>query len=518
MTKFETIGRDLETEPSRDAFAERYAAGRAQVVWTRLIADLETPVSAMLKLSDGQPLSCLLESVQGGASRGRYSIIGLKPDIVWRAFGSRAEINDDAQTQLSAFRPEAAPTLASLRSLLERSRIELPAELPPIAAGIIGYMGYDTVRLVEHLPKPKPDAMHVPDAVFVRPTLMVVFDTIKDEIAVVTPVRPIPGIDAAAAYAAAVARLRGVLSALDAPLPHATSMSGIDLALPDAVSNTTPAEYMAMVQRGKDYIAAGDVFQVVLSQRFDAPFALPPFALYRALRRTNPSPFLFHLDFGNFALVGSSPEILVRVRGGEVTIRPLAGTRRRGSTPEEDRALEQELLADPKERAEHLMLLDLGRNDVGRVCKIGSVRVQESFAIERYSHVMHIGSHVVGALDDRHDVVDALMAGFPAGTLSGAPKVRAMEIIDELEKEKRGPYGGCVGYFSADGEMDSCIVLRTALVKDGIISVQAGAGIVADSDPAAEQLECEYKARALFKAAEEAVRFAARSRRGNRPD
>jgi anthranilate synthase component I len=270
------------------------------------------------------------------------------------------------------------------------------------------------------------------------------------------------------------------------------------------------------VEQAKEYIAAGDIFHVVLSQRFSVPFTLPPLALYRALRRTNPSPFLFYLDFACFSLVGSSPEILVRVRDGEVTIRPLAGTRPRGATPEEDKALEAELLADPKERAEHLMLLDLGRNDVGRVSKIGSVRVTDSFAIERYSHVMHIVSHVMGKLDRKHHVVDALMAGFPAGTLSGAPKVRAMEIIDELEKEKRGPYGGCVGYFSADGEMDSCIVLRTALVKDGMMHVQAGAGVVADSNPKAEQAECGFKAKALFKAAEEAVRFAIRVKRGNR--
>jgi anthranilate synthase component 1 len=345
---------------------------------------------------------------------------------------------------------------------------------------------------------------------------MVVFDAVKDEMIVVTPVYPQADIDAHSAYAAAVERLRRVVAALDEPLPHATRMSGVALALPEPVSNTTPEEFMAMVERAKEYIAAGDIFQVVLAQRYAAPFTLPSFSLYRALRRTNPSPFLFHLDFGAFALVGSSPEILVRVRDGEVTIRPLAGTRRRGATPEEDKALEKELLADPKERAEHLMLLDLGRNDVGRVAEIGSVRVTESFAVERYSHVMHIVSHVLGRLDKRHDVVDALMGGFPAGTLSGAPKVRAMEIIDELEKEKRGPYGGCVGYFSADGEMDSCIVLRTALVKDGMVYVQAGAGIVADSDPAAEQLECQYKARALFKAAEEAVRFAERAKRGNR--
>jgi anthranilate synthase component 1 len=350
----------------------------------------------------------------------------------------------------------------------------------------------------------------------VRPTIMVVFDAIKDEMIVVTPVRPEPGIDAQTAYADAIERLRGVVHALDEPLPHTTAMASAHLALPEPVSNTTPAEFMGLVKRAKEYVAAGDIFQVVLSQRFSVPFTLPPFALYRALRRTNPSPFLFHLDFGGFALVGSSPEILVRVRDGEVTIRPLAGTRQRGATPEADNALEAELLADPKERAEHLMLLDLGRNDVGRVSKIGSVRVTESFAIERYSHVMHIVSHVVGALDEPHDTIDALMAGFPAGTLSGAPKVRAMQIIDELEREKRGPYGGCVGYFSADGEMDSCIVLRTALVKDGVMHVQAGAGVVTDSNPKAEQAECGHKARALFKAAEEAVRFAERARRGNR--
>jgi anthranilate synthase component I len=503
-------------EPDESAFAARYRTGAAQVVSTRLVADLETPVSAMLKLGEGRALSCLLESVEGGAARGRYSIIGLAPDIVWRACGKTAWINRQAQTQPEAYVMEMAPTLPSLRALLTESRIDLPAGLPPIAAGIIGYMAYDTVRLIELLPNQKPDALGVPDAIFVRPTVMVIFDAVTDEMIIVTPVYPQAGLDGAAAYASALERLRGIVKALDEPLPHASVMSGAALAVPTAVSNTTPAEFMAMVGCAKEYIVAGDIFQVVLSQRFSAPFNLSSFALYRALRRTNPSPFLFHLDFGAFSLVGSSPEILVRVRDGEVTIRPLAGTRRRGATPEEDKALEKELLADPKERAEHLMLLDLGRNDVGRVSQIGSVRVKESFSIERYSHVMHISSHVTGVLQEKHDVIDALMAGFPAGTLSGAPKVRAMEIIDELEKEKRGPYGGCVGYFSADGEMDSCIVLRTALVKDGRIYVQAGAGIVADSDPAAEQQECEFKAKALFKAAEEAVRFAQHTKRASR--
>ncbi len=506
----------IEVEPSAKSFASHFERGEAQVVWTRLVADLETPVSAMLKLSAGRPLSCLLESVEGGASRGRYSIIGLEPDLLWRAFGKRAEINRSPQRDPEGFEPDGRDTLASLRALLEESRVPMPPGLPPMAAGVLGYMGYDTVRLVEHLPKVPPDEIGVPDAILMRPTLMVIFDTVKDEITVVTVARPAAQATAREAYAAAIARLEGVVASLSDPLPHATAMAVDDLVVPEPKSNTAPAEYRAMVERAKDYIAAGDIFQVVLAQRFSAPFELPAFALYRALRRTNPSPFLFHLDFGGFALVGSSPEILVRLRDGEVTIRPLAGTRRRGATPEEDKALEAELLADPKERAEHLMLLDLGRNDVGRVASIGSVRVTASFQIERYSQVMHISSNVVGALDPRHDAIDALMAGFPAGTLSGAPKVRAMEIIDELEKAKRGPYGGCVGYFSADGQMDTCIVLRTALVKDGVMYVQSGAGVVADSVPEAEQMECVYKARALFKAGEEAVKFAVRSKRGNR--
>jgi anthranilate synthase component 1 len=280
-------------------------------------------------------------------------------------------------------------------------------------------------------------------------------------------------------------------------------------------SNTDPAEFEAMVARAKEYILAGDIFQVVLSQRFSCPFDLDAFSLYRALRRVNPSPYLCYLDFNGFQIVCSSPEILVKVTGGKVAIRPIAGTRKRGATPAEDLALEQELLADPKERAEHLMLLDLGRNDVGRVATIGSVEVTGSFFIERYSQVMHIVSHVEGQLDhSRHDVIDALAAGFPAGTVSGAPKIRAMEIIDELEKDKRGTYAGAIGYFGGDGVMDTCIVLRTALVKDGMMHVQAGAGIVHDSVPASEQAECENKAKALVRAAEEAVRFASRGRRG----
>jgi len=311
-----------------------------------------------------------------------------------------------------------------------------------------------------------------------------------------------------------VARLARVIENLDRSLDQSLSEHSAGPIDVPARSNTTPEEFKAMVRKAKEYIVAGDAFQIVLAQRFEVPFTLPPFSLYRALRRTNPSPYLYFLDFGSFAVAGSSPEILVRVSGDVVTIRPIAGTRHRGATPHEDEALEQELLADPKERAEHLMLLDLGRNDVGRVASIGTVKVTDQFFIERYSHVMHIVSNVEGKLASDRDALDALTAGFPAGTVSGAPKVRAMQIIDELEKEKRGIYAGCVGYFSAAGEMDTCIVLRTALVKDGMMYVQAGAGIVADSNPDFEQQECINKAKALFRAAEEARRFASAAKRG----
>ena len=498
--------------PAFASFAEAYDKGRAQVVFTRLVADLETPVSAYLKIADGRPMSFLLESVEGGAARGRYSVIGLQPDIIWRANGAHAEINRQAAVNPAAFAPDAAPTLTSLRALLAESRIDLPEGLPPMSAGVFGYMGYDTVRQIEALPEMTPDALGVPDALLIRPTLMLIFDSVKDEITVVTPVRTAATVTAHEAYDAALKRLDDVVRRLDAPLPH-SAIARLDTAeLPEPVSNTSEAEYLAMVAKAKEYIKAGDIFQVVLSQRFSAPFALPSFALYRALRRLNPSPFLFHLDFGGFSLVGSSPEILVRVRDREVTIRPIAGTTRRGANEAEDKKLAEALLADPKERSEHLMLLDLGRNDVGRVAEVGSVAVTDQFVIERYSHVMHIVSNVIGRLDEKnHDAIDALMAGFPAGTVSGAPKVRSMEIIAELEKAKRGPYAGCVGYFSAGGEMDTCIVLRTAIVKDGMLHVQAGAGVVHDSIPANEQQECINKAKAVVRAAEEAVRFAAKS-------
>jgi anthranilate synthase component 1 len=501
-------------EPAAEDFAARYENGAPQVVWTHLVADLETPVSAFLKIADDRPMSFLFESVEGGAVRGRYSIIGLEPDLIFRVRGAQAEINRNASQTQEAFATCQEPPLEALRALIAESRIDLPDTLPPPAAGLFGYLGYDMVRQMERLPDVNPDPLGAPDAILIRPTIVVVFDSVKDQITVVTPVRPQRGVSATTALARATERLTAIVDRLDAPLPKSMHEDHAGSIAAPAVSNTSPAEYAAMVARAKEYIAAGDIFQVVLSQRFQTPFSLSPLSLYRALRRVNPAPFLYFLNLDGLAIAGSSPEILVRVREGRVTIRPIAGTRPRGATPHEDTALERELLADPKERAEHLMLLDLGRNDVGRVAKIGSVEVTDQFFIERYSQVMHIVSNVEGALDERHDALDALIAGFPAGTVSGAPKVRAMQIIDELEKEKRGIYAGCVGYFSAAGEMDTCIVLRTAVIKDGTMYVQAGAGIVADSDPASEQQECVNKAKALFRAAEEAQRFASRAGRG----
>ncbi len=509
----------MHVEPPADAFAARYAAGEPQAVWTTLVADLETPVSAFLKITGAgaktsSPINFLFESVEGGEVRGRYSIIGLEPDVIFRANGESAEINRAPQNNPVAFTPAGVPPLQALRALIAESRIALPDPLPPMAAGVFGYLGYDMVREMERLAPAKADPIGAPDAMLIRPTLMVVFDSVRDEVTIVTPARPTPGVSARVAYETACERLDRVAQALEGPLGSAGLCSG---GAPEPVklqSNTKPERFMEMVERAKEYIRAGDIFQVVLSQRFTAPFALPAFALYRALRRVNPAPFLCFLDFARFQIVCSSPEILVRLADGKVTIRPIAGTRWRGKTEEEDRRLAAELLADEKERAEHLMLLDLGRNDVGRVAATGTVKVTESFAIERYSHVMHIVSNVEGEADPSRDAIDALSAGFPAGTVSGAPKVRAMEIIDELEPDKRGIYGGCIGYFGSGGQMDTCIVLRTAIVKDGKMHVQAGAGVVYDSNPEYEQRECENKAMALMRAAEEAVRFASRAKRG----
>ncbi len=490
------------------SFSAALASGQGQLLWRERVADLDTPVGAFLKLAHGLPNSFLFESVEGGAARGRYSAIAWAPDLVWRCRDGQAELNRQALGAPHAFVAEAAAPMAALRALIAECQMPLPAGLPPIAAGLFGYLGYDMVRHIETLPDGNPDLLGIPEAVLARPTMIAVFDHVRDTLTLCAPVW---SGEPQAAWDSAMARLDEAEAALDRPLPRPAAPVSLPPA-PPPVSNFTKEGFMAVVERAKEYIRAGDCFQVVPSQRFSAPFALPPFSLYRALRRINPAPFLFFCDFGGFAAVGASPEILVRLRNQEVTVRPLAGTRPRGTTPEHDKALEAELLADPKERAEHLMLLDLGRNDIGMVAEIGSVRVAESFGIERYSQVMHIVSEVRGRLRAGLTALDALAGGFPAGTLSGAPKIRAMEIIDELEPSRRGLYAGGVGYFGADGGMDTCIALRTALVKDGTMYVQAGCGVVADSNPVAEEEECHQKARALFRAADEAVRFAAGKR------
>jgi anthranilate synthase component 1 len=496
--------------PDLAGFEATWARGENQLVWARLPADLDTPVSLMLKLGEARADTFMLESVTGGEVRGRYSIVGMKPDLIWRCRGTQVEINREARFDATAFRPVEGHPFDSLRALIAESAVVMPEGLPSAAAGLFGYLGYDMIRLVERLPQVNPDPLGLPDAVLMRPSVVAVLDGVKGEVIVVAPAWAASGLSARAAYAQAAERVMDALRDLDRA-PRADRDYGDAAQVGEPVSNFTPDAYRAAVRKAKDYIAAGDIFQVVPSQRWTQSFALPPFAFYRSLRRTNPSPFMFFFNFGGFQVVGASPEILVRLRDGEVTVRPIAGTRRRGATLEEDRANEADLLADAKERAEHLMLLDLGRNDVGRVAQVGSVRPTEQFVIERYSHVMHIVSNVVGRIRDGEDALSALLAGLPAGTVSGAPKVRAMEIIDELEPEKRGVYGGGVGYFAANGEMDFCIALRTAVLKDGMLYTQAGGGVVHDSDPEAEFQETVNKTRALRAAAEAAGLFA----RGN---
>ncbi len=494
--------------PDFDTFSRAYEAGENQVVHTRLAADLDTPVSLMLKLTGARKDAFILESVTGGEVRGRYSIIGTKPDLIWRCDGAQSSLNRAARYDPDGFQPQDGNPMDNLRALLGESRIDLPDDLPQAAAGLFGYLGYDMVRLVEHLPDVNPDPLGLPDALMLRPSVVVVLDGVKGEVTVVSPAWVSDGQSARAAYAQAGERVMDAVRDLERAMPAETRDLGEAAEPAPPVSNISRGDYLEIVERAKEYIRAGDIFQVVPSQRWTQEFRLPPFALYRSLRRTNPSPFMFYFNFGGFQVVGASPEILVRVFGNEVTIRPIAGTRPRGATPEQDRALEADLLADAKERAEHLMLLDLGRNDCGRVAKIGTVKPTEQFIIERYSHVMHIVSNVVGELAEGKDALDAFFAGMPAGTVSGAPKVRAMQIIDELEPEKRGVYGGGVGYFSAGGDMDMCIALRTAVVQDQKLYIQAGGGVVYDSDAQAEYRETVHKSNAIRRAAADAARFA----------
>ena len=487
--------------PSRDQIGQVLdATSTGTVAYTTLVADLETPVSAMIKLGADLPYSCLLESVEGGNVRGRFSVIAIDPDLIWSCDQKQAWRATPEGEHLGEVHDDP---FQSLRQLIDDSRVDVPKELPAMAAGVFGYFGYEMVHHMDNIPISNPALIDVDTSRLMRPTIVVIFDRLKDQMLVCTPIRKSDGLSPEDAWDAAEKRLARTVDKLNTPLRAEEDLE-VTGPLPEYQSNMDKPSFMEMVKKAVEYIKAGDIFQVVLSQRFSIPFELPAISLYRSLRRLNPSPFLIYFNMGDMALVGSSPEILVRLRDEKVTIRPIAGTRPRGKTPEEDVALADELIADVKERAEHLMLLDLGRNDTGRVSKPGTVRLVDSFAIERYSHVMHIASEVQGTIREGLDTVDALKAGFPAGTVSGAPKIRAMEIIDELEPSQRGPYAGAAGYISADGDMDTCIVLRTAIVKDGMMHIQAGAGIVYDSVPEMEFQETVNKAMALIRAASEA--------------
>lgn len=499
----------IETEFA--AFQALYSAGHAQLLSARMIADLDTPVSLFAKITKNEKNTFILESVTGGENSARYSIIGLKPDLIFRASDNTSEINRNALYD-DQFSPLKDAPLDALQALINETQIQhMPSDLPAPAAGLFGYLAYDVIRHIEPLGAAQSDPIQTPDMLFIRPTIVVVIDRVKHEVIICTPVRPRDDLGAEAAFEIGAERLRNVFDRINHAMPEAHLVQDI-APTSNASSNLSEAEFLNIVNKAKDYIVAGDIFQVVLSQRWTLDFDLPPFALYRALRRTNPSPYMFYFEFGDFQVIGASPEILVNKTGQTITIRPIAGTRPRGATALEDKALETELLADKKELSEHLMLLDLGRNDVGRVAKIGTVRPTEEFTIEHYSHVMHIVSNVIGELAEDKTALQALLSGMPAGTLSGAPKVRAMQIIDELEPEKRGIYGGGVGYFAANGDMDICIALRTAILKSRKLYIQAGAGIVYDSDPQSEYQECVHKSRALFTAAKDAALFVEKTR------
>jgi anthranilate synthase component 1 len=479
--------------PARDEMAALARRGNVVPVYREILADLDTPVSAFLKIHRG-PYGFLLESVEGGEKWARYSFLGTEPARVVRTRGPVVEVET----------PGAPPKtrtvddpLDVLRAILAEYRPVAVPGLPRFAGGVVGHIGYDMVRTFERLPTRAADDLGLPDSCLMIAETLLVFDNVAQNVKVVSHAHLTDGASPEAAWDAAVARIDALVARLRTPVAEPAPVEGRPGELR---SNFTQDDYEAAVRRAKEYIRAGDVIQVVLAQRFELPLAAPPFNVYRCLRTVNPSPYHFFLALGDYAIAGASPEVMVRVEDGDVTVRPIAGTRARGTIEREDAALAAELASDPKELAEHVMLLDLGRNDVGRVARIGSVEVTERFVIERYSHVMHLVSNVRGRLAPGRDCFDALRATFPAGTLSGAPKIRAMEIIEELEPVRRGVYGGAVGYFSFSGAMDTAITIRSALFRGGRVYVQAGAGIVADSDPEAEHRECVNKARAMIQA------------------
>ena len=484
--------------PSKEEFVRRSQLGNLVPVYREILADMETPVSAYRKIACGK-YSFLLESVEGGERLARYSFLGTDPFLVFKSKGRDVQIIERWRADKIRLENGQDP-LHVLKNLLGRYKWVDDPDLPRFCGGAVGYIGYDTVRFFEKLPDDTTDDLDLPDCFFIFTDILVVFDHLKHRMKIVC--NPEVGSDPGTTYDLAIGKIDEIVERLrqsTAPPKEQASRKAKNVT---TASNMTQQEYEKAVLAAKEYIKAGDIVQVVLSQRLSAPLQADTFDVYRALRSVNPSPYMYYLSYDDIKLIGSSPEILVTEDRGMVTTRPIAGTRPRGKTEEEDLALEKELLADEKERAEHIMLVDLGRNDIGRVCKYGTVNVDELMIIERYSHVMHIVSNVRGRLAKGKDQFDVLRATFPAGTLSGAPKIRAMEIIEELEPTKRGTYGGAIGYFSFSGNMDTCITIRTILVKDNVAYMQAGAGIVADSVPANEHRECMNKAGALLKAIE----------------
>jgi anthranilate synthase component 1 len=481
--------------PSREDFHSYAAKGNLIPVYREVLADMETPVSAFKKIDDSQN-SFLLESIAGGEKWARYSFLGSGPGKIFRCRGERFEILENGDVVLSG---TSSDPLSELKALMTAFRPVEVEGLPRFCGGMVGYFGYDMVRFFERLPDANPSQFGTFDACFLLTEKLIIFDNARQKIKVVCNVELAEGEDLELAYQRAVATIDDMIEQLKKPVPRRAELADGEGAV-EFTSNFTPQEFEAAVERCKEYVRAGDIIQVVLSQRFSGQLGADPFDVYRALRTLNPSPYMFFLRFGETLVIGASPEVLVRKVDAEVEVRPIAGTRPRGATPEEDLHLEEDLLADPKECAEHIMLVDLGRNDLGRVCRTGSIEVTDLMVIERYSHVMHIVSNVRGLLREGVDAFDVLRATFPAGTLSGAPKIRAMEIIDELEPCRREIYGGAVGYFSFSGNMDMAIAIRTLVMHEGRIYLQTGAGIVADSDPAAEYQETINKARGVMKA------------------
>ncbi|MEO5363514.1 MAG: anthranilate synthase component I [Magnetococcus sp. DMHC-8] len=483
--------------PSLTAFRLLAQHGNLVPVYREIMADLDTPVSAFLKVTKGATHAFLLESVQGGEKWGRYSILGMNPAAIFTITGQQVEIQWHGQPPQRFTDPNP---VACLQTFMNRYQPVHVDGLPRFHGGAVGYFGYDMVRAFETIPDNNPDTLGTPDTLFMLTDLVLIFDNLLGKLKVVANVFVEPDAPLDVLYQQAMQRIDTVVQQLQHAVPAEPVQTGTTVQEHDFRCEMSKEQFVSAVEQAKEYILAGDIFQVVLSQRFSIPFPHSPVSLYRALRATNPSPYLFLLRLGDFSLVGSSPEILVRQEGNLVTVRPIAGTRRRGIDSQQDQALEKELLADPKELAEHIMLVDLGRNDLGRVAEIGSVKVTEQFVIERYSHVMHIVSNVEGRLRTDMDSFAVVAATFPAGTVSGAPKIRAMEIIDELEVSRRGPYAGTVGYISFSKNMDLAITIRTAIIKDGTLFIQTGAGIVADSIPEREYEETREKARAIFRA------------------